>query len=44
MIPFGYGGIDRVYGNITIDDADTILDIIDMYVDVVEVLEEGEKE
>lgn len=39
-IPIGYGGIDRIYGNLSIDNADKILDLIDLYEYIVEVLEE----
>lgn len=39
MIPMYYGGIDRVYGNITIETADKILDLIDEYVELIEVID-----
>jgi len=39
-IPMGYGGIDRVYGDLSIDDADKILDLIDLYVDILEALDD----
>jgi len=36
MIPKHYGGIDRIYGDISIEGADKILDLIDEYVELVE--------
>ena len=35
-----YGGIDRIYGDISEKAADKILDIIDLYLEIVESLEE----
>lgn len=43
-IPMGYGGIDRIYGNLSIDNADKILDLIDLYEYIVEALEEEKDE
>lgn len=40
QVPMGYGGIDRVYGYLSIDDADKILDLIDMYQDILEALDD----
>ena len=45
MIPFGYGGIDRIYtdrsikGDISIESVDFILDIIDDYIELKEAVE-----
>lgn len=40
MIPIGYGGIiDGLYGDISVEGADKILDLLDDYI---ELLEEGE--
>lgn len=36
MIPLHYGGIDRLYGDISIDTTDKILDLIDEYIEVKE--------
>lgn len=41
-IPFYYGGIDRIYGDISIESADKILDIVDLYVELVESISEKE--
>ena len=44
MIPCNYGGIDRIYGDISIDAADKILDLVDEYEELVEsVRKEGEE-
>ena len=42
MIPMYYGGIDRIYGDITIEAADKILDLIDEYVELIEVIDNEE--
>lgn len=45
MIPLHYGGIDRIYGDISIEGADKILDIVDDYIELLEeVHEQGESE
>ncbi len=36
MIPLGYGGIDRIYGAISIESADIILDLIEEYIELLE--------
>lgn len=36
MIPLHYGGIDRVYGDISIESADKILDMVDDYIELKE--------
>lgn len=41
-IPFYYGGIDRIYGDISIESADRILDMVDLYVELVESIYEKE--
>jgi len=41
MIPLHYGGIDRVYGDISIECADKILDMVEDYVELVEAAEGG---
>ena len=38
MIPMYYGGIDRIYGDISIEGADKILDLVDEFTDLVEAL------
>ena len=38
MIPMYYGGIDRIHGDISIESADKVLDLIDDYVELVEAL------
>lgn len=43
MIPLYYGGIDRVYGDLSIEEADKILDIIDDYIELVESIEESKE-
>ena len=42
-IPYYYGGIDRLYGEISIEAVDKILDLIDEYIFLVESLEEKEE-
>lgn len=42
-IPMCYGGIDRIYGHISIESADKILDLIDDYVDLVEMCESAKE-
>ena len=37
-IPYGYGGIVEVMGNLSIEGADEILDIVDWYQDILELL------
>ena len=41
MIPKNYGGIDRLYGDISVESADKILDLIDEYTDLVESVSES---
>ena len=43
MIPLYYGGIDRMYGDISIECADKILDMIDDYIELVEEVHEQAK-
>lgn len=43
MIPLYYGGIDRLYGDISLEGADIILDIVDDYIDLKEAIESGVK-
>jgi hypothetical protein len=43
MIPLYYGGIDRVYGDLSIEEADKILDLIDDYIELVESIEENKE-
>lgn len=44
MIPQYYGGIDRIYGDISIEGADVILDLVDEYVELVEAEEKEDEE
>lgn len=39
-IPMWYGGIDRIYGDISIDNVDKILDLIEMYEYIIKALED----
>ena len=43
MIPLYYGGIDRVYGDLSIEEADKILDLIDDYIELIESIEENKE-
>ncbi len=38
-IPVYYGGIDKVYGDVSVDSADKILDIVDDYIELIEKVE-----
>ena len=43
-VPMYYGGIDHSYGNLNCDAADKILDLIDEYIELVEVIGEQKHE
>lgn len=43
MISNMYGGIDRLYGDISADGADAILDLVDDICEVMEAIEESDK-
>ncbi len=43
MIPLYYGGIDRVYGDLSIEEEDKILDLIDDYIEFVKSIEENKE-
>lgn len=38
MIPMYYGGIDRSYGELSFEEGDFILDLIDTYIEILETL------
>ena len=40
----GYGGIDRVYGELSYKAADKVLDLIEEYEELVEAVAQGERE
>ena len=39
-----YGGIDRSYGELSYEEADFILDLIDTYIEILETLEQEPQE
>ena len=41
MIPCNYGGIDRIYGDISVESADGVLDLVDEYTELVETIGEN---